>query len=102
MDREFANIDLTIEQHKEVLTLLNKYIPNTDVWAYGSRVKFTSRPASDLDMVAFSTPEQKMDIYNLKEAFEESDLPFRVDLFVWDEIPEQFKNNITNEHVILM
>ena len=102
MDREIENIDLTVIQQKEVIDLIKYYIPNTEVWVYGSRVKFTSRPASDLDIVAFSTPEQKMDIYNLKEAFEESDIPFRVDLFVWDEIPKQFKNNIKSEHIILL
>ena len=39
---------------------------------------------------------------HLREAFEESDLPFRVDLFVWDRIPEQFKAQIEAEHVELL
>ena len=36
----------------------------------------------------------------LREAFEESDLPFRVDFFVWDEIPEIFHENIKSEYVV--
>ncbi|MGC5098445.1 hypothetical protein ACPXA0_25945, partial [Escherichia coli] len=65
------------------------------------RVKWTSRPQSDLDMVVFIAPDQKSQVYNLKEAFEESNLPFRVDLFVWDEVPEQFRKNIKTAHVVL-
>ena len=102
MGREPDNIDLTVAQREEVTALLKRHIPGTEVWAYGSRVKFTSRPTSDLDMVAFAKPEQKLAVFDLKESFEESNLPFRVDLFVWDEVPEQFKRNIEAERVVLV
>ncbi len=95
------SVDISTDQRKIVLDLLKTYIPNTKVWAYGSRVKWTSRPQSDLDMAVFTTPEQIKQVSNLKDAFEESDLPFRVDLFVWDEVPEQFHKNIEAEHVVL-
>ncbi|MFQ5730253.1 MAG: restriction endonuclease subunit S, partial [Waddliaceae bacterium] len=80
---------------------LKKFIPDTTVWVYGSRVKGTARPQSDLDIVVFAPPEQESQVSSLKEAFEESNLPFRVDLFVWDEVPEQFRKNIEEDHVIL-
>ena len=38
----------------------------------------------------------------LREALEESDLPFRVDLFVWDEVPEGFRKRIEVEQVALV
>ena len=101
MGREIDNIDLTRTQQEEIATLLNFYLPHTEVWAYGSRVKFTSLPQSDLDIVVFASPEQKLDVYDLKEALEESSLPFSVDLFVWDEVPEEFKKNIEKERVVL-
>jgi type I restriction enzyme, S subunit len=99
MGDELKNIDLTPAQRKIIAGLLKRYIPQTEVWAYGSRVKWTSKPQSDLDMVAFAAPEQKNSIHDLKEAFEESSLPFRVDLFIWNEIPEQFHKNIESERV---
>ena len=86
-------IDITAEQRKTVLALLARHLPNTTAWVYGSRVKWTSRPQSDLDLVVFATPEQAGRVSDLREAFEESNLPFRVDLFVWDEVPEQFRNH---------
>ena len=101
MGEQLENIDLTSVQLNEVKKLLKCYLPNTEVWAYGSRVKFTAKTYSDLDVVAFSSSDQAPAIYELKEEFEESNLPFRVDLFVWDEVPEQFHTNIRSEHVVL-
>lgn len=94
-------IDLTAGQRRTVLTLLSRYLPNTNVWAYGSRIKWTSHPASDLDLVAFAEPEQAACVAELREAFDESNLPFRVDLFVWDEVPSGFRKGIEGEHVVL-
>ena len=87
-------IDITAEQLKTVLSLLKKHLTNTTVWVYGSRAKWTARPQSDLDMVVFATPEQNSQVFDLREAFEESNLPFRVDLFVWDDVPERFRKRI--------
>ena len=94
-------IDITVGQRKAVLALLERQLPNTTVWVYGSRAKWTARPQSDLDMVVFATPEQASRVSNLREAFEESNLPFRVDLFVWDAVPERFRKQIEAEHVVL-
>ncbi len=94
-------IDIGAEQRKTVLALLKKHLPNTAAWAYGSRAKWTARPQSDLDMVVFAEPEQNAQVSNLREAFEESNLPFRVDLFVWDAVPEKFRKQIEAEHAVL-
>ena len=95
-------IDITASQRKTILALLERYLPSTTAWAYGSRVARTSRPQSDLDMVVFATPEQNDQVADLREAFEESDLPFRVDLFAWDSVPEEFRKRIEAEHVVLI
>ena len=47
-------IDITAEQRKTVLALLARHLPNTTAWVYGSRVKWTARPESDLDLVVFA------------------------------------------------
>ena len=95
-------IDITVDQRKTLLSLLKQYLPNTTAWAYGSRVKWTSRPQSDLDLVVFTKPDQERRISELREALEESNLPFRVDLFVWDAVPEQFRKEIEVEHAVLV
>ncbi len=96
------DIDLSQNELDEISRLIGKHLPNTEIWAYGSRVKHTSNPKSDLDLVAITDKTNSRAIYDLKEAFEESNLPFRVDLFVWDEIPDEFKSNIENEHIVLI
>ena len=53
-------------------------------------------------MVVFTTPEQNSQVFDLREAFEESNLPFRVDLFVWDDMPERFQKHIKQDYVVLM
>ena len=90
-------IDITAEQRRTVLALLNRHLPDTAVWACGGRVKGTSRPASDLDLVVFARPEQSARVAELRDAFEESNLPFRVDLFVWDEAPESFHEMVERD-----
>ena len=95
-----GKIDISSEQRKILSDLLKKYLPDSEVWIYGSRIKGMAKPHSDLDMVGFTTKDQDTAVFELREAFEESDLPFRVDFFVWDEIPEQFHGNIKNEHIV--
>ena len=95
-------IDISAEQRETILALLERHLPGTAAWVYGSRTKWTSRPQSDLDLVVFSTPEQRAQVGALRDAFEESDLPFRVDLFVWDDVPEAFHEKIETEHVALV
>ncbi len=97
-----ASIDISAEQRQILLDLLSKYLANTKVWAFGSRVKWTTRSNSDLDLVVFSSPEQDSQVSALKEALEESNLPFRVDLLVWDKLPENFQRNIEEGYVVLV
>ena len=91
-------IDITGDQHKAILALLERHLPNTEAWVYGSRVKWTSRPKSDFDLVVFAKPEQQSHVNALREAFGDCDLPFRVDLFVWDDVPRSFRREIEAEH----
>jgi len=95
-------IQVPAQEQKVILALLKAHLSNTTVWIYGSRVTGTALPQSDLDMAIFSSPDQRLQVSDLKEAFDESNLPFRVDLFVWDEIPKQFKANIEVEHFELV
>jgi len=94
-------IDVTEEQRGILEDLLVRYIPGVAVWAYGSRVKGRARPYSDLDLVCFAAPAEHKRVYELKDALAESNLPFLVDLHIWDEIPERFREIIRMEYVEL-
>lgn len=96
-----ANVDLTAEQQGIIFGLLRTHLPNVTVWAYGSRVRWNARPYSDLDLVAFTSPGQESQLANLKDAFEESTLPFEVDLLAWDNLPKSFHRHIKQEYAVL-
>lgn len=93
---------LTVAERQTVLEILRQHLPGTTAWAYGSRAEGTARPASDLDLVVFAAPDDMRRVGDLRDAFEESNLPFRVDLFVWDAVPRSFRENIRRRHVVLV
>ena len=96
-----TDLDLPERDYPMLVSLLREHLPGVEAWAYGSRVNRTSRPESDLEMVVFSTPEQAREVSELRESFEGSDLSFRVNLFVWDDVPESFREGIERDHVVL-
>jgi len=96
-----SNLDISPAAKRVLKDLLQRYLPDTEVWAYGSRVKGTSTATSDLDLVAFTASNEKAAVSELREAFDESNLPFRVDFFVWNEIPKEFHQQIKENHVVL-
>ena len=49
----------------------------------------------------FTARDQQTDVLDLKEALEESSLPFAVAVLVWDELPESFRKHIVPEYVVV-
>lgn len=91
-------IDLKPDYLKTVKEILNKYLPDCEVWVFGSRVRKKHHPYSDLDLLLHrKTPISLLTLSHLSEDFAESDLPFRIDLVDWHRITEEFRNSI-REH----
>lgn len=83
-------------RHKEmVLAIVTPYV-HYDIRAYGSRVKGTQRPLSDLDLCVMQ-PIPFKDWDAMTEAFEESDLPFSVSLAEWPKLSPSFKVQIEKD-----
>ncbi len=95
------SIDLTSDQRNTVKALIARCLPDTEAWACGSRVSWTSHPQSDLDVVVKATPEQADAVSTLREAFDDSSLPFRVNLFIWEEVPDLFREQIVQDHIVM-
>ncbi|MFZ2542492.1 MAG: nucleotidyltransferase domain-containing protein [Gallionella sp.] len=83
--------------------ILRAHVPHAEVWAYGSRVTGSDHEASDLDLVLRNPQnlqEETSSLYNLKEAFTESNLPIRVDVMDWARIPTSFHREIERAQVV--
>lgn len=69
------------EHWRLVSDLLDRFVPDRAVSAFGSRVRGTSRQASDLDLLIHGeTPLHTDTSDGLLEALREAPLPFKVDV----------------------
>lgn len=88
-------LDLTAEHRAEVCRILLLHVPGRIVRAFGSRVQGTAKPFSDLDLAVMGdTPLDFRQLAALKDAFAESNLPFRVDVVDWAATSEAFRGII--------
>ena len=95
-------IDLAPTHLKTVRRLLAAHVPECEVRAFGSRVAWTAKNHSDLDLaVKGDSKLAPARLRQLREAFEESTLPFRIDLLDWHSISENFRSVIQKQFVVL-
>jgi len=87
-----------------LLDILEKHAPEAEVWAYGSRVHGGGHDGSDLDLVVRNpaNPDQpQKQLHMLRDALRESRLPMLVDVLDWARLPEEFRREIEQRHVIV-
>lgn len=95
-------IDVAPRYLKMIVNILKKHIPNCEVRAFGSRVNGIVKKYSDLDLaIAGKTKLPKKILYLLREEFEESDLPFRVEIMDWQSISDEFKKIIETQYEVI-
>ena len=97
-----AMIDLNPNHLATVERILAKHVPECEVRTFGSRATWTAKDYSDLDLaVVGEGPLDRRTLGQLKEAFEESSLPMRVDVLDWYAISESFREVIERDYVVL-
>ena len=85
-------IDLTPEHLVQVQQILQNVVAGCEVRVFGSRYWGQAKPYSDLDIAILgpsALPVQTM--RTLREAFAESNLPFRVDVLDWHATSPEFQ-----------
>jgi len=99
-----AGLDLAERYLNEVRAILVRYVPDYEVWAYGSRVTGGAFEASDLDLVTRCPADLLQpceQVFDLRDAFVESNLPIRVDVMDWARLPEAFRREIERGYVVV-
>lgn len=97
------SLALTEEERGIVNDILAKHLPaGATACAFGSRVKNTHRPLSDLDIAVRAREALTLSqLGELAEALSESDLPFRVDVVDWRTAPPFLQAIIDRDGVAL-
>jgi predicted nucleotidyltransferase len=95
-------IDLPQTQLKLVKEILSRQVPNLEVRVFGSRITGEAKPYSDLDLVIVGNVELPQDVYyRLKDSFEESTLPIRIEVLDWHRISAEFRRVIEQNYQII-
>lgn len=94
--------DIRPDHLKIVLEILNRVIPDREVWVFGSRAKGTARDTSDLDLAIIGkTPLDFRTLATLRDFFSESNIPYKVDVVDWTTISETFREIIRKDKVVV-
>ena len=95
-------IDLPPSQLETVKRILAEHVPRCEVRAFGSRINQTAKKWSDLDLaIVGSVKLEQHALYDLKEVFEESDLPICVDVLDWHTISPEFQAVINESYEVI-
>ncbi len=69
-----------------IFSILKKYDEVTTVYIFGSRAKGNYKPGSDIDLAIMNEPVADKTLLQIKNDFEESSLPYQVDLVYFKAI----------------
>jgi type I restriction enzyme S subunit len=95
-------IDISAENWRTVRDILQRYLPAREIWAFGSRAKSTAKVFSDLDIAVIGCEPMGISLMaTLREAFQESALPFKVDIVDWATTSPDFQQIIARDKVVL-
>jgi predicted nucleotidyltransferase len=88
------------QKHLDILKeILQKF--SVEVYVFGSRAKGNARKLSDLDL-CIKQEIDKSTLRKFKDSLEESNLPFKVDVVVWDELSDAFKSHIEKDLSLIL
>lgn len=86
-----------MKEISKIKEILSRYIDVTknEVYYFGSRATGTHRPNSDLDILILDhNLIESSNIAKLTEEFEESNIPYKVDIVLRSRITDEFYNKI--------
>jgi amidophosphoribosyltransferase len=95
-------VEIAPEEAQIVLDILSRHTPGREVFIFGSRAKDRARRRSDLDLaIAGKTPLGLSLQADLNSDFDQSDLPYRVDIVDLTAVQPEFLARIERDFVPL-
>lgn len=88
-------ITLKPDEKKLIKDILRKHLPDCEVYVFGSRTTGKSKKFSDLDLAVKGKKALSIKkLSDLKEAFSNSDILFRIDVVDLSAIDKEFREVI--------
>ena len=85
-----------------VKKILAEHVPHCEVRVFGSRSTQSAKTFSDLDLaIVCDAHMASAFLARIKDAFEASDLPIKVDVLDWWSISPSFRDVIDKRYVVL-
>ena len=96
-------VDIRPDQLEIVQDILHKHLPaGVKVWVFGSRANWTTKDSSDLDLALEGEGKLSHKVLSaLKDAFEDSDLSYTVDVVDLNRISDSFRQIVESQRVPL-
>lgn len=90
--------ELTDTHRALVRRIVGHRLPGQEVRIFGSRARGDAKPWSDLDLaVCDDAPVPDLALAQARADFEESDLPFGVDLVPWSDLPATLRRAVRRD-----
>ena len=96
-------VDIRPDHLEIVQDILRAHLPaGFNVWVFGSRANWTTKDSSDLDLAVEAADRLgHRDMVELEVAFEESDLPYTVDVVDLNAVSPEFKEIVEGQRILL-
>ncbi len=95
-------IDIRPDHLEIVRGILRKHVPQYPVWAFGSRVKWSAKEYSDLDLAVITDEPLRISVSAaLADDFCDSELPYKVDVVDWATTGASFRRIIKRDKVVV-
>jgi uncharacterized protein len=89
---------LTTLQREAVRRIVGECLPGAQVQVFGSRATGRCRPTWDLDLLVVQPGVIDWDARaRLRDAFDASELPFRVDVVAWSDLAAAYRARVRAE-----
>ncbi len=96
-------VDIRPDHLKIVRDILREHLPvEAEVWVFGSRANWTTKDSSDLDLAVEGAARlDHKAMVRMEVAFEESELPYTVDVVDLNAVSKEFKKIVEGQKVPL-
>jgi uncharacterized protein len=91
---------MTEQDKQKLIKIITKYLPQAQIYLFGSRARKDNSPRSDIDIAIDNKNKiDNLTLSNIREEIEESTIPFTVDIVDLNNISEDLKTQILKDKI---